>query len=379
MAIAVNENDRQLTLPAWMEVDLNRLVRNFQRIRQIAAGCKVIASVKANAYGHGVVSVGRALERIGVDVLATGSLHEAILLRQSGVMAPILMFGRCLPDAYPLLLANNLIPTIHEVWQAEALIEAAGARNVDAYVKVDAGLGRLGIPIGEAEHAIESMARLPRLTVKGLYTHLPFNQLDQRDTAQNNLDRFVHLVHRLAAIGIEFEVIQAKASAGLLAELNDPFNAVCPGHALYGLEPAAFPLVRANGLEPVLKAVRTRLIQVGTPTQITASSIHGYGINTVPGRRGVIPVGQAEGLSSYGINSGQQALVGGQRVRILGISFEHAVLDLSEVDCRVGDVVTLIGDAHDDIITLEEFARWRGGSIKDALMALSGRLAEVSI
>src|SRR5690606_16164590 len=106
--------------------------------------------------------------------LATGSFREAVALRNCGVNLPILMFGHCLPQAYPALIGNNLIPTLHAQGQAEALNEAPCQRTVDVFIKVHAGLGRRGYPIDTAEAAIVEMAHLPRLSLNGLYSHLPF-------------------------------------------------------------------------------------------------------------------------------------------------------------------------------------------------------------
>ncbi len=363
--------------PAWIEVDLGRLEQNLARVRAITGDAAIIASVKANAYGHGVLAVSRTLERAGCEMLATGSFREAVALRDGGVNLPILMFGHCLPQAYPALIRKNLIPTLHAPGQAEALNEAAGQHTVDAFIKVDAGLGRLGYPIDTAEAAIIEMARLPRLSLKGLYTHLPFSTSAQRDQVRDRFARFAELVARLRRKGIEFEFVQANASAGLLSGLEGPFNAVCPGHALYGLDPGAEPLATSNGIEPILRGLRARLVQVGAPNGGGSGPSDGYGSAASAKRRGVVPIGQAQGLTSAGVSNRQEVLVGGRRLQVVGISFEHAVVDLNDSDAVAGDVVTFIGCDGEDSISIQEFAHWRGGTIKDALSAISGRLGEI--
>lgn len=367
------------THPAWIEVDIGRLERNLTRIRTLAGNVAIIASVKANAYGHGVLAVSRTLENAGCEMLATGSFREAVSMRAEGVRLPILMFGHCLPKAYPALIRNRLIPTLHAPKQPEALNEAAGAHMVDAFVKVDAGLGRLGYPIEVAEAAIAQMVRLPRLSLKGLYTHLPFSSSTQRDQTRDRLLRFTELVERLRKRGIVFEFVQANASAGLLSGLDGAFNAVCPGHALYGLDPGMESMVAPNGIEPVLRALRTRLIQVSSQARPDHALSHGYGSATSAALRGVLPLGQAHGLSYNGIAKQQEVLVRGRRAPIAGISFEHCVIDLTGIDAAVGDVVTLVGRDGQDEISLQEFASWRGGPIKDALTGVSGRLAEIHV
>lgn len=363
--------------PAWIEIDLGRLEQNLARVRAVAGGAAIIASVKANAYGHGILAVSRTLERAGCEMLATGSFREAVALRDGGVKLPILMFGHCLPQAYPALIRKNLIPTLHTPGQADALNEAAGQHTVEAFIKVDAGLGRLGYPIDTAEAAIIEMARLPRLSLKGLYTHLPFSTSVQRDQVRDRFARFAELVARLRRRGIEFEFVQANASAGLLSGLEGPFNAVCPGHALYGLDPGAQPVATSNGIKPILRALRTGLIQAGAPNGSGSGLSVGYGSAASVKRRGVVPIGQAQGLTSAGVSNRQEVLVGGKRLQVVGISFEHAVIDLNGSDAVAGDVVTFIGRNEEDSISLEEFAHWRGGTIKDALSSISGRLGVI--
>ncbi len=370
------EADKDLaTHPAWIEVDMGRLERNFERIRELAGKAAIIASVKANAYGHGVLAVSRTLERAGCEMLATGSFREALSLRANGVRLPILMFGHCLPEAYPALIQNQLIPTLHAPGQPEALNEAAGTHVADAFIKVDAGLGRLGYPIERAEAAITEIARLPRLRLRGLYTHLPFSSSSQHDLTRDQLLRFAELVTRLRRRGIVFEFVQANASAGLLSGLDGPFNAVCPGHALYGLDPGTDLLAASNCIEPILRAARTRLIQVGVPAGANHVESDSYGSAVKANVRGVLPVGQAHGLSFNGIARQQKVVIRGQRAPIVGISFEHTVIDLTGIDATVGDIVTLVGRDGENEISLQEFASWRGGPIKDALTSISGRFS----
>src|SRR5690606_39224603 len=123
-----------------IEIDPGRLERNLARIRALAPGAAVIASVKANAYGHGILPIGRRLAAAGCEMLATGSYHEATALRRAGIETPILMLGHCLPHAYSELIRERLIPTIHAPGQAEALNRAAGDETIEVFVKVDAGL-----------------------------------------------------------------------------------------------------------------------------------------------------------------------------------------------------------------------------------------------
>lgn len=375
MASTIEAAQNEASHPGWMEVDLAALASNYRRIgKLIGPSTRIIASIKANAYGHGVEPIAETLVREGCPMLATGSVQEAIRLRKRGIEADILMFGRCLAPAYRDLLRHRLIPTIHAPGQAETLNERATGKPLQAFVKVDAGLGRLGFPVVHAEQAILQMALLRHVHLRGIYTHLPFGREAERDPVERSVSRFADLVERLRKAGLDFEFVQANASAGILSGISNPFNSVCPGHALYGLEPAKDPLVRGKGFRPVLSAVRTRLIQVTDAEPSTDTDTAGYGLTRHVTRRGVLPFGQAESLCSTA-QGVAQVLVNGRRAPIIGISFEHAILDLSGIHSDPGDLATLVGEDRGERITLEEFAAWRGGTVKDALCGMSGRLS----
>jgi alanine racemase len=142
------------TRPNEAELDLSALGDNVALLRsRIRLGTAIIASVKANAYGHGIVQVARRLTNVGIEVLATGSIADATAMRDSGIATPILMMGGALPSAVPDLLRTGLIPTVHSQELADAVVKSA-ARRTPIYVKVDCGFGRLGIPLRDAERFV---------------------------------------------------------------------------------------------------------------------------------------------------------------------------------------------------------------------------------
>ena len=250
------------TRPNEAEIDLSALGDNVSLVRsRIRPGTAIIAWVKANAYGHGIVQVARRLTEVDVEVLATGSLADAIAMRDAGISTPILMMGAALPSAVPELLRNGLIPTVHCKELAEAVVKSA-TRRTPIYVKVDCGFGRLGIPLRDADRFILDLARHPRIEIAGLYTHLPFADADGLSFARDRIARFEALVRRLAQNGLAIPVTQARASAALLAGLEDHCTAVSPGALLYGLSPVDAGLASPTGLRPVLTRILTRVIQI---------------------------------------------------------------------------------------------------------------------
>ena len=364
--------------PGWAVYDLDRLLANLAAIRRgCAPGQSVIAALKGNAYGHGAVPVAQALDGEGLAAFMTGSFDEACGLRAAGLRTPVVMFAGALPEGMADLVGAGLLPTIVDRAGAEAVARAAAGMPAPAYVKVDAGLGRLGVPLEEAETFLAGLAAMPGLEVQGLYTHLPFGDARGRDWARERFAAFDALLARLEARGLAPPVTQAGASASVAAGLPERSNAVCVGHLLYGLSPFSDASVAdVSAYKPVLAEVGSRLVQVSDHPQGSDIAIAGsYGIRR--GRRtGVAPVGAAQGLARPVPGSRPEALIRGRRAPVLAVSLEHLTLDLSEVeDAAVGDAVLLLGGDGEAAIGLDEFAAWSGRRALDTVLALSGRLA----
>jgi alanine racemase len=341
-------------------------------VRQLAGKRKLIASVKANAYGHGAVEFARLLEAQGIDTLWTGGIAEAIAIREAGVQARILLFAGYLPSDIPALLDRNFVPTIYDRDGAAAVSRAARAPT-PIYIKVDSGLGRLGVPLPEAETFIRSVAAQRSIVIEGIYSHLPFGDPAGRDWALAHYREFTGLLGRLATLGIRPPVTQIWASSGLLAKMPDVCNAVCVGHLLYGLSPVSPDVAAATELKPALSAIKTRLIHVAHHAAGEDLAIGGsYG-----GRNarisGVVPLGLGDGMRNP--VPGQQLALSlrGKRVPVLGVSLEHTTLDLSDIGpAEAGDEVTVVGHGGN---SLRDLARAFGCSELEAAMSFSGRLA----
>ena len=364
--------------PGWAVYDLDRLRANLAEIRRrIGPDQACIAALKGNAYGHGALPVARALDGEGLAAFMTGSFDEACRLRAEGLRTPVVMFAGALPTGMADLVSAGLMPTVVDRAGAEAAAGAApSGETVAVYVKVNAGLGRLGVPLEEAQDFLGELAAMKSLEVQGLYTHLPFGDAHGRDWAEQRLTAFDALLARLEERDQTPPVTQARASSCVAAGLSDRGNAVCVGHLLYGLSPFAdASLADLSAYRPVLAEIGSRLIQVSDHLQGSDIAIGGsYGLRH--GRRtGVAPFGVAQGLVRPVPGSRPQAVIRGQRAPILAVSLEHLVLDLTDVeDAAVGDIVWLLGGESDAAIGLDELAAWFGMTALDTVMALSGRL-----
>ena len=360
--------------PLWAEIDFEALAHNLAVVRRLAGARRLIASVKANAYGHGAVPIARELVRQGVDTLWTGSIDEALAIGAAGIDARILLFGGHLPADIPKLLRHGLTPTIYDRAGAQA-VSAAASGPTAIYVKVDGGLGRLGVPLPEAEELIRDIAALPNFAIEGIYSHLPFGSVGGRGWAREKYAAFAALLARLAARGIKPPVTQVWASSGLLAAMPDVCNAVCVGHLLYGLSPVTDDVSPASDLRPVMTAIKTRLIHVAhhAAGRDIAIGAH-YGMKNAR-ITGVAPLGLGDGMRSVAPGQTMSLLIRGQRAPVIGVSLEHTTLDLTGIDSpQVGDEVVVIGESTRLSNSFNDLARWFSCSELEALMAFSGRL-----
>jgi alanine racemase len=359
---------------AWARIDLAALESNYREVaRRVGADVKIIGSVKANAYGHGAVDCATRLSHLGVYALATGDIDEAIAIREAGIKTALLMFGSYLPEQIPLLLAHDLIPTVYNLEGAMAAASAA-PRPVPVYVKVDCGLGRLGVGLDDAADFIRQIGRLPNLDVAGIYTHLPFFDAAGRARTAAGLAGFESLCAELSSDGLAPAITQALASAAVLTGLRDRSNAVCVGHLLYGLSPMSKD-GDMSAFAPVLEEVGARLIHIGIHPKGRDVAIGGlYGISNAM-TTGVLPVGLHHGMRGASPGKTAEALFRGRRVRVMSVSLEHTTLDLTGIeDPRLGEPVYLLGGRGPRRISIGDVATWQDRSPLEVVMTYSTRL-----
>lgn len=343
-----------------MDIDLDAVLANFAEIRRLAGRRrKVIATVKADAYGHGCVAIARCLQEAGAAYFAAGTLADAAAMRTAGVTAPMILLNGLRPDMIGRVIELGLMPTLSDIEMAEAMSRAV-SRPTSVCIKVDCGFGRFGVPLVEAHRFVRRVASLKGLWVEGVYTHIPFSDPGGLDWARERLRAFAALLSALDRDGLQPTITQALASAGVFAGLDDPSNAVAIGHVLYGLR-AASPAVdgpgRAVTLRPALRAVRTRLMQVGR--RPPAGEEHPY-LRNATGAVGVVPIGLSHAYRPTAPEAFM--IVAGGKAPILRVSLESTVLDLAGVKAVAGDEVLVLGATGELRITLDTLAGWQATS-----------------
>lgn len=367
MSDSISAEDYRLARPIWAEVDLAAITKNLFEVRRLAGRpIKVIASIKADAYGLGVTVVGRHLEKVGVNALATANFDDALALRKSGVKVPIIMFASNLPRGIESLLKYELTPTVCDLETAQQLSQVA-TRRVNVQVKVDAGLGRLGVKLRDARKVIQRIVQLPRINLEGVYTHIPFSDEVGEAWARRRLAAFIELIEQLQSVdGLQLDYTQACASSAITCGFPDTLNAVAPGQLLYGICPVQKQQLNDWRFNPALTSVKARLFHLA---QHEVADDLLYKLPSAE-RTGVILFGVDNGFRMP-TAPGAYMLCRGKRCAVVGVSAEYTVIDLTNADeACVGDEVTIIGRDGDEQISLERVAEYLGVAPLYAAMSL---------
>ncbi len=337
----MEQNHRIGYRPTWAEIDLDNLAYNYAQIKKkLSPGVKIMACVKAEAYGHGLVPVSRKLESCGADWFAVASVDEGISLRKAGIKKPILVLGLVLEQNIAPLFTYDITPTVCSESLARALDEQARIRDriFNIHVKIDTGMGRIGVVHDKAEAFIAKIHSFANINIQGVFTHLACADSDDELTA-DQIGMFGRSVRNLAKRGIRVQFAHAANSTGVISCPSGHFNMVRPGLALYGLRPGNAPGIM---LKPVM-ALKTRVVYVkDVPAGCGVSYGHTY-VTSKPSRIATLPIGYGDGYPRNLSNSGP-VLIKGRMFRISGrVCMDQMMVDVGECGARVGDEVVLIG------------------------------------
>lgn len=371
--------------PTFAEINLAALRDNYRTVRaSVASRSGILAVVKADAYGHGFLEISRELERLGVDAFGVAFLAEAIQLRKSGIDKPILLLGGVYPGQERKCVGYNVSTVVFSLDQLKALDHAAAKlyRKALVHLKVDTGMGRLGIPYQEVPALLDALKMLPNIYLEGVASH--FSSADELDESgqyytRMQAERFSWAVQKVRAAGFAPRYVHIANSAGAL--LNDyPFcNLVRPGIALYG----ALPSPDFQGkleLKPVMR-LKSKIAMLKWVEPGTAIS---YARRFTAGSKSLIasvPVGYADGYCRALTNKGQ-VLIRGQRAPVSGtVCMDWFMVDVTHIpDVAVGDEVTLMGcDPEGNHIRAEELAQWAGTIPYEIFCGISKRVPRVYI
>jgi alanine racemase len=372
----------------WAEIDLGAIAHNVRELRRVTRPeTRLLVAVKADGYGHGAVRVARTALAHGATDLGVAHLDEGLALRDQEIRAPILIFGHTPADRTDELLANDLTPCIFSVEAARALSSAAlqTGRVVPAHVKIDTGMGRLGLqcdalrPPGanSAVADILTMAQLPGIVLQGIFTH--FATSDHSDTrmARQQLDRFLALLAQLETAGCAIAVRHAANSGAIFQMPRANLNMVRAGISVYGLYPSSeVPSDRIH-LKPAL-ALKAHVIHLKTVPAGTPISYGGTHVTSRPTTIATVPAGYADGYRR-GLSNRGVMLVGGRRVPIVGrVCMDLTMIDVGQVPgVRVGDEVVLMGRQGAETISADQLADTLETISYEVVSALTARVPRI--
>jgi len=371
-----------LSRPTIAEIDLRALRFNLDQLRGLTGGkAEVLAVVKANAYGHGATEIARELESAGARIFGVATTEEGIELRQSGIRAPILVFGGTYPEEVGRILANRLTPVIYDLEIARAFQARAEKEKkpLSVHLKIDTGMNRMGISWREWTSALEVLEGLKNLKVEGLLSHFSVAEgegPDDRAFTGEQLARFAKCVDSARKRGIKASFVHLANSAAAALWRQARFNLVRPGLMLYGYHPSP-NLERLISLKPVLRWKTAILSLKSVPAGDTISYGRSYCCRKET-RIAVLPVGYADGYNRRLSNRGE-VIIRGRRAKVSGIvCMDLTMVDVSEIPgVQAGDEVVLLGRQGSAEITAVEMAGWVESIPYEVLCGIGKRVPRV--
>lgn len=369
-------NDAVPPRRVWVEVSLPTLCANYHKIAAAVAPARVMAVLKANAYGLGAQSIAAALAaRTGVDRFGVAEPYEALALLPLGL--PVQILGSILPEELPAMIAAGVILPVTDLQTAQLMQAEAARQNrrVKIHFKIDTGMGRLGLLLSEAMDVIRRVAQFPNLEVEGIYSHFPVAYRVGEAYTQRQIDSFLALLNNLTAAGISIplrHMANSDAINNFSHTAHAPFNLVRTGINLHGSFDAEGR--RVLQLQPVL-ALKTRLTAV---RRLPAGTSIGYGLTYRLTREtpvGTISAGYADGLPLALSNRGC-VLIRGMPCPVLGrISMDYTTVALDQVPAAaVGDEVTCLGGEGPQTISVEDWANLKGTHPYEIICSIGTRV-----
>lgn len=348
------------SLRTWVEINLDALGCNFDAVREtLPENIKILAVVKANAYGHGAIGVAKFLED-KADYLAVAATDEALELRKNGVNCPILILGHIPYGDYDNIVKYNVTPTISDFYEAELLSKAAvkAGVTVPLHIAVDTGMNRIGFKCDDASiEEIKKIKKLPNIEIEGVFSHLAAADMLDKVYTKMQAEKFDDFVLKLKNAGINVSIKHLYNSAAI-ADLEKKYDMVRQGIILYGLKPSdEVEFNNINVPQPVM-SMKTRVVQVKT---LPAGESISYGCTYTTEKEtrvATLCAGYADGVTRVLSNNGE-VLIRGKRAKIIGrVCMDQFMVDVTDIpEAEAGDTATIFGTDGKETISVDEIAK----------------------
>ena len=364
--------------PAWVEINLDHIVHNISQFQgPDGRGPQIMAVVKADGYGHGAVMIARTALEAGATSLAVAFVEEGIHLRRNGLDAPILLLGYTDPDQFTALIDYKLTPTLFSYRTAEQFSAAAVSQGcrLPVHLKVDTGMGRVGLLPADAVEVITAISKLPGLDLEGLFTHLADAEDEDHGYTLKQLTLFEGITGKLAAGNIKFKQIHAANSAASIGHPRSHYTLLRLGLAMYGYYPSPAMEKSPVDLRPAL-TFKSRVVLV---KKMPPHSSISYGCTyhtTGEELIATVPVGYADGYSRLLSNKGS-VLVRGSKAPVVGrICMDHLMIDVTNIPgVQLNDEVVIYGRQGEAEIKIEDAAALIGTVNYELLCAVDKRVS----
>jgi len=363
--------------PTHLEVDLERIAANYRAIQTHVGTVPVMPVVKANAYGHGLVPVGRLFADLGVPYIGLAYLEEGMRLREEGITTPILVLGGILGRQIPLFLEHDLALTASSVDKLEAIDACAAemGRTAKVHLKIDTGMERLGVHWYSAEALLEASLRCRHLEVEGIFSHFANADAEDLAHARLQLERFAEVLRFYEDRSLPLP-LRHMANSGAVAQLPESWlDLVRPGILLYGVYPSdecrrTVPVLPAMNWKS--KVVYFKVVKPGHPVSYGSTWQSDHQVRMV-----TVPVGYGDGYPRR-MSGRAEVLLRGRRYPVVGrICMDQVMVNIEWDSAYNDDEVILLGNGDDEIITVEELARWAGTIPYEILTGINTRVPRV--
>lgn len=350
-----------MTRPCFARIHLNRLRENYRIIKELAgSGVEIFPVVKANAYGHNSVECGKALLKEGVKTFCVAFANEAMEMIESGISARFILLSGIFPGEERLVVKNQLIPVISDFASCLALSKEAKrqAKDVRVHIKVDTGMGRLGVLADDFPELFSKIKALPGIKIEGILSHLSCaDEAGKNKYTKDQIEDFSLIFNALKKSRAGIRYFHLAGSAGIIHYPEARFNSIRPGLILYGADPFYPENVNKLKLKPVMNVI-SKICLIKT---LPAGSRISYGGRSVLQRKsniGIVPIGYADGLPRS-TPPGFKFLVNGKPAPLLGVvTMDFIMLDLTEIpEAKPGNEVLIFGEEDRGRIRVEELAR----------------------
>ncbi len=367
--------------PTWAEVNLSAIEYNYKRVlRLVGKGVKMMVVVKANAYGHGTVEISQVLEKLDVEYLGVATTDEAVRLRDHGIKTPILILGSVLPEEVRIAKNRDITITLcsyellHEIRKLAKEDERSGTK-IKVHVKIDTGMGRIGIWHEDALLFVKEAANEKSIILEGIYTHFSSAGRDEFFT-NYQIESFERLLIAIEKNWIKIPMRHAANSIATVDFKRSHLNLVRPGLIVYGMYPKhTFP--KLIKLKPAL-SLKTKVVFI---KDIPPGRSISYGRTFISQRHtkiATLPIGYADGYHRN-LSNKAQVLVRGQYAPVVGkVTMDQTMIDVGHIKgISLGDEVVLIGKQGRNEIRIEKLARLAGTIAYDAVCAISNRVPRI--